>query len=155
MSQPGLVGRHLNRIIVLRANKLMLFKIILKIISNRFIWIVDGSLEELPLWVVMAHEGVALTKSIISLLEECWCVTTPPRRPPHTLHPTSNHSLLGRWSTSGSEGGGERTFLATTRIRSRGQEKIEGQTNKHEQCLGLTQSRRRVCNTTFPLAYMD
>ena len=28
-----------------------------------------------------------------------------------------------------------------------GQEKIK-QTNKHEQCLGLTQSRRRVCNTT-------
>ena len=44
--------------------------------------------------------------------------------------------------------GGQRTFLATTRIRSGGQEKIEEQTNKHEQCLGLTQSRRRVCNTT-------
>ena len=43
--------------------------------------------------------------------------------------------------------GGQRTFLATTRIRSGEQEKIK-QTNKHEQCLGLTQSRRRVCNTT-------
>ena len=44
--------------------------------------------------------------------------------------------------------GGQRTFLATTIIRSRGPEKIEEQTNKHEQCLGLIQSRRRVCNTT-------
>ena len=43
--------------------------------------------------------------------------------------------------------GGQRTFLANTRIRSGGQEEIK-QTNKHEQCLGLTQSRRRVCNTT-------
>ena len=33
--------------------------------------------------------------------------------------------------------------------------KREGQMNKHEQCLGLTQSRRRVCNTTFSIAYMD
>ena len=38
--------------------------------------------------------------------------------------------------------GGQRTFLATTRIRSRGPEKIEGQTNKHEQCLGLTQEQK-------------
>ena len=39
--------------------------------------------------------------------------------------------------------GGQRTFLATTRIRSRGPEKIEGQTNKHEQCLGLTQEQKK------------
>ena len=43
--------------------------------------------------------------------------------------------------------GGQRTFLGTTRIRSGEQEKIK-QTNKHEQCLGLTKSRRRICNTT-------
>ena len=44
--------------------------------------------------------------------------------------------------------GGNAHFFTATRIRSGGQEKIK-QTNKHEQCLGLTQSRRRVCNTTF------
>ena len=81
-------------------------------------------------------------------------VKLPPVGPPHTFINSSNHSLLGRWSTSGSEGGNAHFFTAT-RIRSRGPEKIEGQTNKHEQCLGLTQSRRRVCNTTFPIAYMD
>ena len=52
--------------------------------------------------------------------------------------------MASRWSTSGPKG--QRIFLATTRIRSGGQEKIK-QTNKHEQCLGLNQSRRRVCNT--------
>ena len=31
----------------------------------------------------------------------------------------------------------------------RGSGRKREQTNKHEQCLGLTQSRRRVCNTTF------
>ena len=43
--------------------------------------------------------------------------------------------------------GGQRTFLGTTRIRSGGQEKIK-QMNKHDQCLGWTKSRRRICNTT-------
>ena len=38
-----------------------------------------------------------------------------------------------------------------TRIRSGGQEKIK-QTNKHEQSLGLTKSRGRYCNTSFPCA---
>ena len=43
---------------------------------------------------------------------------------------------------------GNAHFFTATRIRSGGHEKIK-QTNKQEQCLGLTQSRRRVCNTTF------
>ena len=47
-------------------------------------------------------------------------------------------SLLGRWSTSGSEAGNAHFFTAT-RIRSRGPEKIEGQTNKH---LGLAQEQK-------------
>ena len=67
--------------------------------------------------------------------------------PPHALHQSSNH--FASWPAGDQlvVRGGQRTFLANTRIRSGGQEKIK-QTNKHEQCLGLTQSRRRVCNTT-------
>ena len=89
-------------------------------------------------------------------MRSCWLVTIPPS-PPHTLHPLSRtFSLLyGRWSSSGSEGGNAHFFTATTIRSGGGAEKIDGQTNKHEQCLGLTQSRRRVCNTTFPIAYMD
>ena len=71
---------------------------------------------------------------------------TPPS-PPHALHQSSNH--FASWPAGDQlvVRGGQRTFLANTRIRSEAQEKIK-QTNKHEQCLGLTQSRRRVCNTT-------
>ena len=53
--------------------------------------------------------------------------------------------MAGRWSTSGPSG--VTHISCPTRIRSGGQEKIK-QTNKHEQCLGLTQSRKIVCNTT-------
>ena len=66
---------------------------------------------------------------------------------PTTLSQSSNHSTsyAGRWSTSGSRG--QRTFLYLHKNTIEGTEKIEGQTNKHEQSLGLTKSRGRYCNT--------
>ena len=46
--------------------------------------------------------------------------------------------------------GGNAHFFTYTRIRSRGTEKIEGQTNKHEQSLGLTKSRGRYATLCIP-----
>ena len=41
-------------------------------------------------------------------------------------------------------------FFTYTRIRSKGTEKIEGQTNKHEQSLGLTKSRGWYATLCIP-----
>ena len=46
--------------------------------------------------------------------------------------------------------GGNAHFFTYTRIRSGGTEKIEGQTNKHEQSLGLTKSRGRYATLCIP-----
>ena len=54
-------------------------------------------------------------------------VTIPPS-PPHTLHPLLTISLLGRWSTSGSEGATHISCHYKHTIGG-GQEKIK-QTNK-------------------------
>ena len=74
------------------------------------------------------------------------CNVTP-FAPTHVHHSLLTMSLLGQWSTSGSEGVTHISLPLQEYDRGSGR-KREGQTNKHEQCLGLTQSRRRVCNTT-------
>ena len=73
-----------------------------------------------------------------------WCNVTA-LVPTHVNFLLTIHFLTGRWSTSGSRGVTHISCHHKNTIG--GQEKIK-QTNKHEQCLWLTQSRRRVCNTT-------
>ena len=51
--------------------------------------------------------------------------------------------MINQWF----EGGNAHLFTATQEYDRGGQEKIK-QTNKHEQSLGLTKSRRMYCNTT-------
>ena len=62
---------------------------------------------------------------------------------PTTLDQSSNHSLLTPAGDQLVAREGNAHFFTATRIRSGEQEKIEEQTNKHEQSLGLTKSRRR------------
>ena len=76
-----------------------------------------------------------------------WLVTLRPLAPT-TLDQSSNHSTPRPVGDQLVVRGGQRTFLATTRIRSGGQEKIK-QTNKHEQSLGLTKSRKRYATLHF------
>ena len=113
--------------------------------------LVDNSQGRLDFWPVIevrAFETYVWKVSYwIGLSYLCNLVTIQPS-PPHPLHPLSRtFSLLyGRWSTSGPRGVTHISCHYKNTIE--GREKIEGQMNKHEQCLGLTQSRRRVCNTT-------
>ena len=64
--------------------------------------------------------------------------------PPAPTHFTSSFSILFIFWPAGDQPvaeGGNAHFFTTTWIRSGGQEKIK-QTNKHEQCLGLTQEQK-------------
>ena len=69
---------------------------------------------------------------------------------PTTLSQSSNHvtSYAGRWSTSGSRGVTHISLPTQNTIE--GTEKIDGQTNKHEQSLGLTMSRGRYATLCIP-----
>ena len=82
----------------------------------------------------------------ITVLHSFLCETLRPHPPTSSL--SSNHVffLAGRWSTSG--WGGNAHFFTYTLEYDRGrQEKIERQTNKHEQTWSY-QEQREVCNTT-------
>ena len=79
--------------------------------------------------------------TFISKMRLCANVTLPPS-PPNTLHPLLTMSLLGRWSTSGSEGGNAH-FLPLQEY-DRGSGRKREQTNKHEQyAWGWLKSRKR------------
>ena len=76
-------------------------------------------------------------------------VNVTPSPPPRYLSLLTIPSYAGRWSTSGSR---RVTHISLPLHKNtiEGTEKIEGQTNKHEQSLGLTKSRGRYATHCIP-----
>ena len=112
----------------------------------------NSSIEKSRIKLVTACV-IPATRIIIIIIMSCHRhgITDPVTLRPHPHHIRSVfqpfHFSPGRWSTSGSSGVTHISCHHKNTMGGGEQEKIK-QTNKHEQCLGLTQSRRRVCNTT-------
>ena len=88
--------------------------------------------------ILLTYKYIYNYAGFLWMLHVCYVTASAPK---HVNFLLTIHFLAGRWSTSGPEGGNAH-FLPLQEYDRGGAEKIEGQTNKHEQCLGLTQEQK-------------